>query len=366
MAGMGGRLFPAVLVACSMLGLLPGAPVQAQESRALLAGMKTAPLPGGGGVSRGKLPGCEVFLVSDGQSARPACVILRPGAEKAAAEGQQADALQALAERFLQAYQLRGYSVAEAGDGGAVFLFREDTARRWSFPGQQAFRALADARSLGPAISWLNDCCGGVPRSLRGSQLLWQKKVVVGSSSREMEVSLDLLQGAPCCVDIRLSPVALAKVDELVSEHLKLELEAVTGDRGSALRRRLGVRPLGFMADPSVKKVKGLPPGICLVRGGGENGLYHLAETGTLQRLRERGRGNHTPAMPDVKEQSWPQKASSKSPRKTAPEDPGKEAASAPAQPAATPAPAPGGDTTPPALTPEEARKAYAGKLRSM
>ncbi len=378
MASMGGRRLMATLAAVAVLGLFAVAPLQAQNSRVGLRGIKTAMLPTGADMAYGRLPGCEVYLVGDGQ-ARPACVLLRPtGADKGgqgSRAGQQKPdkgALEELGERFLRAFKLRNYGITVLKDASAVLLNRDNVAVNWSYRGQQGLRALADTSSLAPTISWLNERCGGSPHRLEGSRLTWRKTITVGSSNRELEVWLDLLRGVPCYVDIRLRQVSHGKVDEVLSEQLQLQLAPVAGDKGAELRRKLGSRPMAYMEDPLMRRSRRPKPGLCLMRGSGENGLYRLAETNTLQALHERGGREEGSSLPVVNESPWPSE-----------EQPARPAtpAAQPAEPApgvsehartepSTPPAAPAAETPPaaaPAMpTPAEAREKYAERLKAL
>ncbi len=379
----------ATLAAAAVLGTWAlVAPAQAQSTRRagsqiLLTTMEAVRLPQGSGVFYAQLPECRVYLVGDSHSARLASIILSPVAE----QGESSpDELRQLAERFQRAYKLSGYSITLAEDASAVLLLREEKPYRDNSP--QALRALADRQSLAPAIRWLNERCGGAPCGMVGTQLRWSRIITQGNNSRELHIALDILQGAPGCVDIRLNNVALPKVADLLSQQLGLELDAVSGDKAGALRRRIGLKPLGFMEEKSSRRGQQSQAGICLVRVAGENGLYRLAETATLQKLNERSAKDSPAKLPEVPEATWadesagtPQPATT---RAAAPASP--RSAEAPAQgelqgldedvdptaegntpaPVASPAaPAAAGD--PPAMpAPAEARKAYAEQLKAL
>ncbi len=363
------------LAAAAVLGLTAATPLQAQQersfptsSRALLATMRAVPAEGGGGVSCSNLNGYVTYVVSDGSSARPACVILvHPSPKKVVPGG-----LEALAERFMRAYKLSDYRIATAKDRSAAFLFREDESG--SDSDWELMEALTGGDSLAPVINWLNRCCGTAPQRVEENKLVWRASVPAGGNRRDCEISLNLLRGMPCHVDIRLHNVTLPNVPEVLSRQLQLQLRPVSGNRGSMLRKRVGVKPLGYMED-----VYG-DGGIVLVRVAGESGLYRLGGVDALAAIREQRGKVVEPILPELPRVLWademaPAQGQPKSPAATqtptAPEgDFGEEEDTppAPGTPVAEPRASEPADLPPsPAMpTPAEARENYSRRLRAL
>ncbi len=329
------------LLAWAGMVLWAAAPLQAQEDSAtLLETLKTVPLEGG--VSYGKLADCEFYLIHDGETDLPACIILVPGKSSELAE---------LTRRFARAYRLEGYKGKAAKDGSAVLLMRAHNKRQWKYRGQQGLFALADEQSIWPTIEWLNTAVGGGPARMKDSKLYWKENATVGKKERSYEVELDISQGAPCCVDVSLR-VPVSAAAETLSESMRLRLDEVSGGRAASLRRKIGTKPLAFMSGSITQHGDTREGGICLLKSGSDKADFRLGEVNTLQKLGESGR-RRVASLPEAELSQWademgdrPQLASENASPDSEEEEEEEELASV--------------------MSPEEARKVWAESLKGL
>ncbi len=322
--------------------------ISAMKSSELLATMKPQSVEAGAGVFYGRLDGHGVFFISDGVPAQPAFIVVSNREKDRLSEVD----LRWMAGRFVGLYKLSGYGVLFADDSSAFFLVRTSGQNSKLPRRQQAMQGLTHRKGLAPAIAWLNATCGNCPQRLEGSRLIWRKDVKAGSNVRPLEVALDLLRGAPCCVELSLPGVGTSKLEELLSDHLRLELEPVPNARASSLRRRIGAKPLRLMEGSLPQGRRRQQVELCLVRAADEEGLFRLGEPDALhKRIKEAAQ---EPTLPDMPDMPWVDElAAGQKPEQTETNQPAEPAPLAEA-------------AAPPPLTPEEARKAYQERLKSL
>ncbi len=353
----------ATLAAGAALGVLLPAPLQAQQrpplgagtiSREALSTLQLVQAGKGSGVFCCKLGDYITYAIAD-HSTLPACVILIPPTP-----AEQPDALDALARRFVKAYKLTDYRIVVAKDNSAAFLFREDSySRHREYKG---LSALAAEKSPAAAIRWLNATCGEAPHRLEGTKLVWRCALSGGGNRRGMEITLNLLQSLPGYADIRLRNVNNSAACDLVSEQLRLGLKPLSGSKGSAMRKKLGAKPLGYV------KEKHLAGSLALVRAGNESGHYRLGAPEALAAAR--GQEEEIP-LPELPQVAWVDDARPAAPEPVAaPQAPQATLAPAEHNPAPT-RPDRAADNSAPALpaplpTPAEARQTYAERLRAL
>ncbi len=351
------RRLAAAMAAGAAMGMVPLCSAQqldiaSMDSPALLATMEPQKVQEGAGVFYSKLAGHSVYFISDGVPSRPASIVISNSdkAKLSAAKFRQ------MGERFRSLYKLNGYQMILLEDSSALFFLRETgLSNRQSSRRNRAMQALAERKSLVPAILWLNVSSGGLPVSMRGSRLTWSKEVWVGRQVCELMMSLDLSRGAPCYVELSLPGVLLNRATDVFSDHLDLKYDAMTTVRSSSLRRRIGAKPLRLMEGKVGQGRRQRQVELCLVGVPSESWLYRLGEVSTLYRLRELPQETTLPEVPDM---PWVDElAAGKRAGATTPAQAGETAPAAEEKPVPA-APAP--------LTPEEARKAYAERLKSL
>ncbi len=295
----------------------------------------------------------RVYLLAAVASSRPAAVLL----EHMQPEGHPAAEAARVAERFQRVYKLHGYRLQPARKGCAAFLFREEASQAGKrYYEKDIFWLLKAEEGLSGAVNWLNDRCGGGPHCLENGQLIWSGELAVRHTTRPYEVFLPLLGGAPRRVDVRLRHVPTAAVRELLAKQLSLPLRQMRGVTGSALRRKAGTKVLGYMGGTD------LDTGAVLVRQSAEGALYRLALLSSLAKEGKEPESN----LPELPLARWADElmAETPPPGEPAPLAPPSDDAGQKPAPSATPSAA---DAQPPAnLTPAEARKAYAERLRAL
>ncbi len=344
------------LAALALFGLA-APPLQAQSFRAqttqqLLGTLSLARTQGN--ASYGRLGKFGLLIMPGQSSSRPACVLLINPNRKAI----DADELEAAAQRFLRAYKLQSYTTVKAQNNSAVLLMDGRLrSANWYSRGEQAGEALCQERSPAPVVDWLNAHGGDRPHRYHEGTLYWRKRVQVGSNWRDMEVAVNVLQPPPFSVDVRVRGISPSAMAEVLEESLNMRFSELSGARVSALRRKIGARTLAAVDEGELEDC------ICLVRVGGENNHYRLADVNALMRLRGQ-RDEKEPELPEVEESLWADEIRQEPTRFTPEPTPEPKPQPAPAQ---TPQPAEPTKAAEPAMpTPAEAREAFIQRLKAL
>ncbi len=342
------------LAALAVLGLA-ALPLQAQSYRSqntqqLLSTLTLTRVESN--ASYGKLGRFGLLLMPGQNSSRPACVLLINPDRK----GIGIDELEAAAQRFLRVYKLQGYNIVKSQNNSVVLLLDGRLkSSDWYSRGEQAGEALSQEKGPAPVVDWLNAHNGDRPHRYHEGTLYWRKRVHVGSNWRDMEVAVNVLQPPPFSVDVRVRGISPSAVPEVLEESLNLSFSELPGARTSALRRKIGTRAMAAVDEGELEDC------VCLVKVGGENNHYRLADVDALVRLRGQ-RDEKAPELPEVEESLWADEIKQEPVRSTPAPAPKPQPTPAQTQQPAEPVKA----AEPAMPTPAEAREAFIQRLKSL
>ncbi len=361
----------ATLAAAAVLGMLPVASAQVEPGTSLKDTLNPVRLEGG--VSYAVVDGYEVYFIRDARVSGTSCIVLRnPTAQRV----NKAET-KSYANNFRNALGLRHYKILVTKDGRTALIMNRVVERR-QLPRMAGYEALTHPH-LSSALTWLTAAFDGSPERMEGSRLIWRKATshpAPGGRRGRMqqgtlEVSLNLLRGAPCYVDIHMERVAEDWASWVLREALNIDMAPPRRNKQAHLARQLGAKPWLYFEDRMTIDDKRRLVSFCLVES--EEDGYRLAATDTLRKLHEQGGEGAEPTPPQVEPLSLDgshaaPKQPAAPPQKTAvpenapEEQPAEAEETAPRAEEAAPVAVPA--TAPAMLTPEEARDAYAERLK--
>ncbi len=356
-----GWLAAALVLPAAAQGTIPSSRQADEQTTETIPSRKIANIKKVAGIHYFRLPGVKGVIIPNWSGTRADYVVLMP--EDASA--QTPEELKALGERFHKAYEMSSsYRVTVASDNSAVFLSRGGAQT-------QSARSVLPGSSLLPVITWLNAVAGGSPSGFKGTSLLWKADDATRKahfSRRTLEISLDLLYGAPCCVDVKVKSLPPKSAGKVLGQTMKLSFRTVDTSEISPLRRELGERPLcsssvgsshssrdGRDRDAFLSSSTSSQTDVYLVQVASSSSLFRMGIKKALVQRKNAKARKEEEKFPQVDVSPWPTPAM----KEQAEEKP---AATEEPTPVAEPAAEPASDT----LAPEEAREEYVKKLRAL
>ncbi len=284
------------LAAIVLLALATSLPLQAQLStrsraKTLLGTLTTADVEDNSCLSLARLDGHTIYLIRGERDPDPTCVIIHVG-------NAGRDILEKTTKRIIKVYKLTGYKIVVSKNGKSAMLVRTGSLpRSGSSRVTPAARALTQSSSLTPVIEWLVGACGA-PQRVENNRIVWREKSFHGTSRRDFEVALSLLDAPPCHVDVRAKGIGQGMIVDILSTALKLQLDEVDNSELTSLRRSLGIKPLATMNNENSRY------GVCLVKVEREVGSYRIGEVDELKACRSK-RDEAPASLPEVTDSTW-------------------------------------------------------------